>query len=62
MSRRRVQVSVRVEEGLYKLLKNVCQARGEDMADFIRRAVRKELARLRYLSKEEMKALEVDPS
>ena len=39
------------------LLKQVCIDRGEDMSDFVRRSVRKELARLSYLTKEEKKAL-----
>jgi hypothetical protein len=40
-----------------ELLKKVCKARGEDLSDFVRRSVRKELARLNYLSEEEKKAL-----
>jgi len=40
-----------------ELLKKVCKARGEDLSDFVRRSVRKELARLCYLSAEEKKAL-----
>ena len=43
-----------------ELLKKVCKARGEDLSDFVRRSVRKELARLNYLSDEEKKALEVE--
>jgi len=43
-----------------ELLKKVCKARGEDLSDFVRRSVRKELARLNYLSEEEKKALEVE--
>ena len=39
------------------LLQSVCKARGEDVSDFVRRATRKELARLSYLSAEEKKAL-----
>lgn len=40
-----------------QLLARVCQLRGEDISDFIRRAVLTELAELSYLSDEEKKAL-----
>jgi len=40
-----------------ELIKKVCKARGEQVSDFVRRSVRKELARLCYLSNEERKAL-----
>lgn len=43
-----------------ELIKKVCKARGEDLSDFVRRSVRKELARLCYLSADEKKALEVE--
>jgi len=43
-----------------ELLKKVCKARGEDVSDFVRRSVRKELARLCYLSDEDKKALGVE--
>jgi len=39
------------------LLRKVTKARGEDLSDFIRRAVYKELACLNYLSEEQKKAL-----
>ncbi|MEM2129916.1 MAG: hypothetical protein QXZ70_04880 [Candidatus Bathyarchaeia archaeon] len=39
------------------LLKQVAKARGEDLSDFVRRAVKMELARLSFLSPEERKAL-----
>lgn len=42
-----------------ELIKKICSARGEQLSDFVRRSVRKELARLCYLSAEEKKALEV---
>jgi hypothetical protein len=41
------------------LLERVCHARGEDLSDFIRRSVLKELANLSFLSAEEKKALGV---
>jgi len=43
-----------------ELVRKVCKARGEQVSDFVRRSVRKELARLNYLSDEEKKALEVE--
>jgi len=39
------------------LLKKVCRARGENISNFVRRAVRMELGRLSFLSDEEKKAL-----
>lgn len=39
------------------LLRKICEARGEDVSDFIRRATQKELARLNYLTPEKRKAL-----
>jgi len=40
-----------------ELIKKICKARGEDLSDFIRRAIRMEFARLSFLSEEEKKAL-----
>lgn len=39
------------------LLKRVCKARGEDLSDFVRRAIYKELANLSFLPEEQKKAL-----
>jgi len=50
-------IFAKVEEEEARLIKRVAKARGEDLSDFVRRAVRKELARLSYLSDEEKKAL-----
>ena len=45
------------------LLENISKARGEDVSDFVRRAVFKELAELGFVSKEQRKALGmVNPS
>jgi len=52
-------VGVRVKPELKKLLEKVCEARGEDVSDFVRRAVLKELARLSFLSEDQKKALGV---
>jgi len=43
-----------------KLLKKVCEARGEDISGFVRRAVKRDLARLSFYTKDEKKALGVD--
>jgi len=51
------QVGVRFTPELHKLLKQVAEARGEDLSDFIRRAVYKELAELSFLSENMKKAL-----
>lgn len=40
-----------------KLLDKVCKARGEDISDFVRRAIKKELASLSFYSEETKKAL-----
>jgi len=50
-------VSVRMSEEDKALLKKVAKARGEDPSDFVRRAVKMELARLSFLGPEEKKAL-----
>lgn len=47
----------RTEESILQLVKKICRARGETLSDFVRRAVRRELARMSYLSDEEKKAL-----
>lgn len=55
-------VGVRVENDLYELLGKVARARGEDVSDFVRRAIRRELAGLSYLTLDEKKALGVASS
>lgn len=52
-------VGVRVTTELYELINKVCQNRGEDVSDFIRRSVLKELAELGFLPIEQKKALGV---
>ncbi|MCD6263099.1 ribbon-helix-helix protein, CopG family [Candidatus Bathyarchaeota archaeon] len=54
--RRRV-VCARIPEEDIELIKKICRARGEDLSDFVRRAIRMEFARLSFLSEEEKKAL-----
>jgi hypothetical protein len=53
-------IYARVEEGLYDRIKKICRDRGEDVSDFIRRSVLKELATLSFLPPEQKKALGFD--
>ena len=50
-------VFARMPEQDVELLKRVCKARGEDLSDFVRRAVYRELGSLSFLSSEQKKAL-----
>ncbi len=52
-------LTVRVTDKLHGLVVNVCTNRGEDVSDFVRRAVLKELAELSFLPSEQKKALGV---
>jgi uncharacterized protein (DUF1778 family) len=52
-------IGVRVTAEDKELLEKVSKARGEDISDFVRRAFRKELASLSYLSDADKKALGV---
>jgi len=51
------QIGVRITPKLYGLLKRITNARGEDISDFVRRAIYKELADLSFLPEEQRKAL-----
>lgn len=53
------QIVVRFEASIKELARKVAKARGEDLSDFVRRAVKMELARLSFLSEDEKKALGV---
>lgn len=55
-------VFARMPEQQVQLIKKVAKARGEDLSDFVRRAVKMELARLSFLSAEEKKALGLERS
>ncbi len=50
-------ISVRLSAEDRKLLDRVCRARREDISDFVRRAIAKELAELGFLNEDEKKAL-----
>ena len=49
-------IGVRIDEEDRKLLCKICKARSEDLSYFVRRAIRKELASLNFLSDETKKA------
>lgn len=53
------QIGLRISEEDKALLEDVCEARGEDVSDFVRRAIRKELASLSFYPDEVKKALGV---
>jgi len=50
-------IGVRIQKEDKKLLEIVCKARGEDLSDFVRRSIRKELASLNFYNQETKKAL-----
>jgi uncharacterized protein (DUF1778 family) len=50
-------IGVRVSKEDRELLNAVCKARGEDLSDFVRRSILKELASLGFLSDDQKKAL-----
>ena len=52
-------LACRVGDDLYDLTIKVCSYRGEDVSDFIRRSVRKELAELSFYPDHVKKALGV---
>jgi len=53
----KTKLSVRITAEDRSLLTKVCKARGEDLSDFVRLAIRKELAALSFLPAEDKKAL-----
>jgi hypothetical protein len=54
-------VGVRFETSDKLLLEKVARARGGNVSDFVRLAVRRELARLSFFTDEEKKALGIKP-
>jgi uncharacterized protein (DUF1778 family) len=52
-------VFARMPKEEIELVKKVAKARGEDLSDFVRRAIYKELADLSFLPEEQKKALGV---
>jgi uncharacterized protein (DUF1778 family) len=57
MTKKNTQIAVRLANGDSVLLKRICKSRGEDISDFVRRAIRSEFARLSFLRPAEKKAL-----
>ena len=51
------QIGVRLSNSDKDLLESVCIARGEDVSNFVRRLIRKELASLSYYPDDVKKAL-----
>ena len=59
MTQRTERIGVRLPKDDGVLLKRVCKSRGEDVSDFVRRAIRTELAKLSFLKPLDKKALGV---
>jgi hypothetical protein len=53
-------IGVRFDQTTYKLIQKVAAAQGIGACDFVRRSVKRELARLSFLPDEEKKALEIE--
>ena len=51
------RIGIRLRSTDKELLNSVCEARGENISNFVRRAIRRELASLSYLTEDEKKAL-----
>ncbi|MDD3813263.1 MAG: hypothetical protein PHZ02_01345 [Desulfocapsaceae bacterium] len=52
-----VYIGARVPKRISTILKEICQKRGEDVADFIRKNLYIQLAEMGYLTDEDKKAL-----
>lgn len=52
-------MNVKIEKKDLELVHRISSLRGDDASDFVRIAIRKEIARLGFLNKEQMKALEM---
>lgn len=61
LRRRNSRIGVRLPVRDTTLLKRICSARGEDLSDFVRRAIRTELAKLSFLKALDKKALGIKP-
>jgi len=51
------RISVRLDQELFQLLKRVCKIRRESKSSFVRKGIMDGLAKLSYLTPDEMKAL-----
>ena len=59
MKNRDIIISTRFSNSDANLLREIAKNRGQDVSDFIRFSVRRELGRLSFLSDKEMKSLEI---
>lgn len=57
MKAKNTRIALRINPQDRILLDKVCEARGEDISDFVRRAIKKEFASLSYYSDDTKKAL-----
>jgi len=57
MTDKKSQIGLRISAKDEALLKRICRSRGEDLSDFVRRAIRTEMAKLSFLKPLEKKAL-----
>jgi len=57
MTERNSQIGIRLPSKDAKLLRRICEGRGEDLSDFVRRAIRTEMAKLSFLKPLDKKAL-----
>lgn len=57
MTAKNDRIGARIDPQDRNLLDRVCKARGEDLSDFVRRAIKKELASLSYYPEATKKAL-----
>lgn len=57
MRGRKSQIGLRLPRKDVSLLKQICEGRGENVSNFVRRAIRCEFARLSFLKPAEKKAL-----
>ena len=54
-----VVIGVRVSPKIKRILERLAEARGEQLSDLVRRAIKRELARAGLLDPEEAKLLEI---
>jgi hypothetical protein len=59
MTRRNSRIGVRIPAKDVVKLRRICESRGEDLSDFVRRAIRTEMAKLSFLGPLDKKALGV---
>jgi uncharacterized protein (DUF1778 family) len=60
MAGRKSLIGVRLDTSDAKLMRKICKSRGEDLSDFVRRAIRTEMAKLDFLKPADKQALGID--